>query len=97
MVDHDGAARGQGHRTGVSRFDLMLNLETREKGRFFTVALHAPHHVGHHVRHELARLIVDFVGINEDFADIGLEVVADCADDEVAFLNDEEGGGVGAL
>ena len=97
VVDHDGAARGQRYRTGIRRLDLMLDLKTREEGRFFSVALHAAHHVGHDVGHELTRLLVNIVRIDEDFADVGLEVVADCADDEVALFNDEERCGVGAL
>ena len=96
MVDHDGAARGQRHGARVGRFDLVLDLKAREKRRFFTVALDAGDHVGHDVRHELTGLIVDVVRVDENFADVGLEVVADGADDEVAFLNDEEGRGIGA-
>jgi hypothetical protein len=38
-----------------------------------------------------ARLFVDFVGIDQDFADVRLEVVADGADDQAAFLIDQEG------
>ena len=96
VVDHDRAAGGQGNRPRIGGFDLMLDLEAGKEGRVLAVALHAVHHVGHHVRHELAGLIVDGVGVDEDFSDVGLEVVADGADDEVAFLNNQEGGRVGA-
>ena len=96
MIDHDSAARGQGHGTGIGRFDLVFDLKTREKRRFFTVALHSADQIGHDVRHELAGLIVDVVRVDENFADVGLEVVADGADDQVAFLNDEEGSRIGA-
>jgi len=40
------------------------------------------------VAHELARLIEDIVGIDQDLADIGLEIVANCPDHETAFLVD---------
>mgnify|MGYP001616615936 CR=1 FL=1 len=40
--------------------------------------------------HELARLLIDVVSVDQDFADVGLEVVADRADDQTAFLIDEE-------
>ena len=65
------------HRAAVGRFDLLLDLEAREERDVVVVALDAVHHVGHDVRHELAGLLVDFVRIDEDFADFGLEVVAD--------------------
>ena len=97
VVDHDRAARGQGNRTRVGGLDLVLDLKARKERRFVAVALHARHHVGHHVRHELAGLIVDVVGINEDFTDVGLEVVADGANDEIAFLNNQERRRIGAL
>jgi hypothetical protein len=32
VVDHDGAARGQGHGARVGRLDLVLDLEAREQG-----------------------------------------------------------------
>ena len=41
--------------------------------------------------HELARLLIDVVSVDQDFADVGLKVVADRANDEAAFLIDEEG------
>jgi hypothetical protein len=41
--------------------------------------------------HELLRLLEDLVGIDQDFADVGLEVIADGADDQAAFLVDQEG------
>ena len=46
--------------------------------------------------HKLASLLVNVVCVDKNFADIGLEVVANGADDQVAFLNDEEGSRIGA-
>jgi hypothetical protein len=37
------------------------------------------------------RLFENVVGIDQDFADVGLEVVADGANDQAAFLVDQEG------
>ena len=74
----------------------MLDLETREKRRFFAVALHAADEIRHDMCHKLASLIVNVVCVDKNFADIGLEVVANGADDQVAFLNDEEGSRIGA-
>ena len=96
MVDHDRAAGGQRNRAGVGRFDLVFDLEAREERNVLTVALDAADHVGHDVRHELTGLFIDLVRVDEHFADVGLEVVADGAHDEVGFLDDQEGRRIGA-
>ena len=97
VVDDDRAARRQRHLPRVRGLDLVLDLEAREERNVVLVALHARDVVRHHVRHELARLLVDVVGVDQDLADLGMEVVADRADDEVGFLDDQERGRVGAL
>ncbi|KAF4531234.1 hypothetical protein B566_EDAN019292 [Ephemera danica] len=89
VVDDDGAARRQIHRAAECRFDLMLDLETAEQRRVVAVALHAIGRLRHHVVHELRGLIEDGVGVDQDFTDVGGEVVADGADDERAFLVDQ--------
>ena len=43
------------------------------------------------MRHELAGRFIDLVRVDEHFADVGLEVVANGAHDEVGFLDDQEG------
>ena len=95
MVDHDGAAGGQGHGARVGALDLMLDLEAREQRHIVTVALDSVHHVRHHVTHELLRLFEDVVSVDQDFADIGLKVVADRADYQRRFLVDQESAGRG--
>ena len=45
----------------------------------------------HHVLHELAGLFIDALGVDQDFADIRLEQVADGADYQTAFLVNQEG------
>jgi hypothetical protein len=42
------------------------------------------------VGHELARLFRDVVGVDQDLADLRLEVVADRADHQARFLEDQE-------
>ena len=69
----------------------MLDLETREQRHIVAVALDAVDRSRHHVRHELLRLIEDLVGVDQDLADVGLEVVADGTDDKAALLVDQEG------
>ena len=82
VVDHDGAARRQVHCAAERRFDLVLDLEAREQRGIVTVALDAVGRVGHDVQHELQGLLVNVVGIDQDFTDVGGEVVADGADDQ---------------
>ena len=91
VVDHDGAARGQRHRAAVGAFNLVLDLKTAEQRRVVAVALHAVRLLGHHVAHELVRLLVHVVGVDQDVADVAVEVVADGADHQVALLVDQEG------
>ncbi|MDR9000031.1 hypothetical protein FEP67_06196 [Burkholderia multivorans] len=98
VVDHDRAARRQRHRARVGRFDLVLDLEAREQRHVVVVALHLRHVVRHHDVHECAGLIVDLGRVDQDFADIGLEIVPDRADHEARFQIDQHRlAGVAAL
>jgi hypothetical protein len=47
------------------------------------------------VAHELLGLFEDVVGVDQDLADFGVEVVADGADDQAGFLVDQEGAASG--
>ncbi len=77
MVNHDGAARWQRHHPRVGRLDLMFDLKARKQGYIVVVALHPTHVVRHHHRHEGSGLFVNILGIDEDLADVGREVIAD--------------------
>ena len=90
MVDHDGAAAGQRHDARVGRFDLVLDLEAAEQRCVIAVALDLAGMLRHHVVHELAGLLVDVVGIDQDVADLRAEVVAQGAHHQVGFLVDQE-------
>ncbi len=90
VIDDDRAARRQRYRARERGLDLVLDLEAREQRRVVAITLHAMRRLGHHVRHELQRLVVDVVGVDQDLADVGREVVADRADHERAFLIDQE-------
>ncbi len=96
MVDHDGATGRQSDTAREGGFDLVFDLEAGEQRHRVLVQLHAANVVGHHVAHELAGLLVDFLGIDKDFTDIRLEVVANSADDQATFLQDQERCGLGA-
>ncbi|MPM27181.1 hypothetical protein SDC9_73691 [bioreactor metagenome] len=91
MIDDDRAARGQGDDARIGRFDLVLDLETAEQRRVVAVALDLVGVLGHHVRHELMRLIEDVVRVDQDVADVAVEIVADGADHQARFLIDQEG------
>ena len=90
MVDHDRTARRQGDRAGIGRLNLVFDLETAEQRCFIAVAFDAGGMLGHDVGHELLRLVVDVVGIDQDVADIVVEVIADGADHQTRFLVNQE-------
>ncbi len=91
MVDHDRPTRRQRDLARIGRFDLVLDLETRKKRHVVAIAFDAIDGCRHHVAHELLRLLENVVSIDQDFADIRLKIVADCANHQTTFLVDEEG------
>ena len=68
----------------------MLDLESRKKRHIVAIAFDAIDRTGHDVRHELTGLLENVIGIDQDFADIGLEVIANGANDQASFLVDEK-------
>ena len=94
MIDDDGAAGRQRHLPRVGGLDLVLDLEPREERNVVLVELHAVHGGRHDVAHELLRLLVDRFGVDQELADVRMEIVADRADDEARFLVDEERAGL---
>ena len=94
MIDDDGAAGRQIDLTGEGSFDLVFDLEAREQRHVVAIAFDAAD-IGRHDRaHEGAGLFKDLVGVNQDFADVRLEVVADGANDQRTFEIDQEGTGL---
>ena len=91
MVDHDRATGGQAHLALEGRFDLRLDLVAREQRHAVFVAFELALVVRHHLADELQRLVKGAFVIDQDLADIRAQVVADRADDDVAFLVDQEG------
>ena len=97
VVDHDGAPGRQRHLAGVRGLDLVFDLEAREERDVVGVELD-PARVGrHHVAHEHLHLLVDRLVVDQDLADVRLEVVTDRADDEARLFEDQERCGVGTL
>ena len=82
---------GQRHLARVGGLDLVLDLEAREQRHVVLVELDAVHVGRHHVAHELLRLLEDRFGVDQELADVRMEVVADRADDEARLLVDQEG------
>ena len=97
MIDHDGAARWQIDRSRVRGFNLMLDLKAREQRCVVTIMLDDIDLARHHQRHKVLGLFVDISGIDQDFADFIVEVVAYGANHQVAFQINQERRGVEAL
>ena len=91
MVNDDGTARGQLHRACIGRFNLVLNLETAEQRCIVAVTLHTRCKLWHDMAHELLSLIVDVVGVDQDVADVAVEVIANGTNDQAGFLVNQEG------
>ena len=85
VVDHNRAAGRQAHAAREGAFNLMLDLETGKQRGMVVVELQAADVVRHHIAHEFGNLLVNFGVIDQDFADVGAEIVADGADYQRAF------------
>ena len=90
MVNDDGAARRQVDRAGIGRLDLVLDLEAAEQRCFVAVALDPGRMLGHDVGHELLRLVVNVISVDQDVADVIVEIVADGTDHQAGFLVNQE-------
>ena len=89
-VDHDGAAGRQLHFALEGGFDLAFDLETVEQRHAVFVQLDLAGVLRHHLVDETERFLLRFDAVDQDFADVLAQVVADGADDHVAFLVDQE-------
>ena len=63
----------------------MFNLEAAEQRNAVFVTLHTVQIVRHHIRHELRHFIKYFFGVDQYFADVAFEVIADGAYHQRAF------------
>ena len=86
MVNHNRAARRQLHCAGVGRFNLVFDLKAAKQRRVIAVAFDAGRMFRHHVGHELLRLFVHIVGVNQDVANIAIEIVANGTNHQARFL-----------
>ena len=89
MVDHDHAAGRQTHFARMGRFDLMFDLETREQRHVVHITFDTIHIARHDRAHERQRLLVDIFRVDQDFADLRIEIIADGAHHQAAFQIDQ--------
>ncbi len=90
VINNDRAAGRKRDSTRIRGFNLVFNLETREQWNVITIALDPMHHVRHYMAHELLGLFVNVVGIDQNFADVRLKIVANRADHKRRFLVNQE-------
>ncbi len=89
VVEHQGAARGQVHGARERRFDLAFDLVTVEQRHLVGVQLQLAQIVRHHLLHEFPGIVVNRFVVDQDFADVVAQVIAQGADEQVAFLVDQ--------
>ena len=91
VVDDEAAAGRQGYLVRIRRFDLALDLIAREQRHRVLIELQLALRVRRHEPlHVLLRLLERFGLVNQAFADIVREIVAQAAGDRVAFLENQE-------
>ncbi len=90
LVDHDRTAGGQADIALIRSLDLRFDLEAVEQRDVVLVVLELAQALRHHLLHELARVGVELVGVDQDLADVRAQVVAQGTDDQPRFLVDQE-------
>ena len=76
VVNHDPAAGGQADLALIGGFDLRFNLEAGEQRDAVLIRLQLAQVVGHDLLDEVLRLTVNRRVIDQDFANVGPQVVA---------------------
>ncbi len=95
LVDHDRAAGRQADVAFIRAFDLRFDLEAVEQRDVVLVMLELAQGLRHHLLHELLGGLVQLLGVHQDLADIGAQVVTQGAHDQARFLVDQERGRLG--
>ena len=86
------------HLMAVYRFQLLLKLVLGKQRFFLAVQLDAAVVARHHRLKEVASAVIDLAVVNQNFLDVGGEIVADGANHEVLFpINQGRGGRLLAL
>src|SRR5471030_3114119 len=89
-IDNDGAAGRQFNDALESGLDLAFDLETVEQRNAVFVQLDLAGVLRHHLADEGQGFVLGFDAVDQHFADVLAQVIADGADDHVAFLVDQE-------
>src|SRR5690606_18092967 len=90
-VDDQGATGGQFHFALEGGFDLALDLEAVEQRYAVFVQLDLAGVLRHDLLDEAQCFVLGFHAVDQDFADVLAQVIADGADDDIGFLVDQEG------
>ncbi len=91
-IDDDGAAGRQFDHALEGGFDLAFDLEAVEQWNAVFVQFDLAGVLRHHLTDEGQGFFLGFDAVDQNFADILTQVVTDGADDDVAFLIDQERG-----
>ena len=86
VVNHDPAAGGQANLALISGFDLRFDLKAGEQRDTVLIGLKLAQIMRHDLLDKILRLPVNSRVIHQDFANVGPQVIAQGADDDVAFL-----------
>ena len=90
-IDDNGTTGRQFHFTLEGGLDLGFDLEAGKERGLIAVQLDLVLEVLHDLLHEALGLVVDFFGVDQDFANVLAQIIANGADDDVGFLVDQEG------
>ena len=90
MVNHNRTTARELHRAGISRFNLVFNLEAAEQRRIVAVALYLAGMFWHHMCDELLGLFIHIIGVDQNVANIRIEIIANGANDQAGFLVNQE-------
>ncbi len=89
LVDDDVAARFQSHDRTEHRIELGLDLEALKQRQHVLVGLHVLRMARHEHAHELFRVAISRLAVDEDLRDLLVVEIADGALDEASLLIDE--------
>ncbi len=89
-IDNDGATGRQFDNALEGGFDLAFDLEAVEQRNAVFVQLDLAGVLRHYLADEGQGFFLGFDAVDQDFADVLAQVIADGADDDVAFLVDKE-------
>ena len=90
MVDHHRAAGRQAHFASEGRFDLAFDLESGKQRSGIAITLQLAQVVRHHLLQEFTSVLEHLFRIDQDLADVVAHVIAQCTNDDVGFLVNQE-------